>query len=373
MKILITGGCGFIGRKLSKKYLENNHKVVCVDNLSSQIHKDKYNDPLIKDKNYQFIRADITKRNTWKNLLDDIDIIVHLASETGTGQSMYQISQYADVNIMGTAKLLEAVSSNSMNIKKIIFSSSRAIYGEGKYLCKNHGVIYPDQRDVEDMKNKFFENRCPLCNKEIDPSPTDENSKVNPQSIYAVTKYTQEQMILTLCKSLDISCVSLRYQNVYGPGQSLSNPYTGILSIFSTRMLNSKNINIFEDGNESRDFVYVDDVVDATYNSSFLEEPKFNIINIGSGISISVNEVAKMLKDALSSSSQIKISGNFRLGDIRHNFADISKAKKLLNFQPKYSFQSGLKYFADWVKRQPIYEDLYEKSIEELKSKGLYK
>ena len=372
MRVLITGGCGFIGRRLSKKLLDNAHEVISIDNLSSQIHKDGYNDKLLSNNNYKFINGDIRNRDTWRDILDDVDAIVHLASETGTGQSMYQISQYSDVNVMGTAIMLEAIIESPSNIKKIIFSSSRAVYGEGKYFCDDHGVIFPDLRKITDMEKGLFENRCPFCNCFVDALATDEDSKISPQSIYAVTKYTQEQMILSICKSINISCVSLRYQNVFGPGQSLSNPYTGILSIFSTRMLNSKDINIFEDGHESRDFIFVDDVVDASFTAIFKDITN-EIINIGSGQRIPVIEVARMLKDSLSSQSNIEINGNFRLGDIRHNFANISKAQKLLDFMPTYTFKNGLKKFSDWVKSQPIQEDLYDKSIKELKSKGLYK
>ena len=267
---------------------------------------------------------------------------------------MYQIEKYIQVNCVGTALMLDVLTNDSHNIKKVVVASSRAIYGEGKYLSETMGEVYPNERSEYQMSNGVFDLICTNNKKKLKHLATDEKSKIHPTSIYGISKSNQEQMVLVACKSLGISAISLRYQNVYGPGQSLINPYTGILSIFSTRILNNNHINIFEDGQESRDFIFIDDVVDATVLA--IEDTKLQScsLNVGSGVSTTIQEVADSLKTLFNSKIDIKITGNFRLGDIRHNRADISKIKKILGFSPKVSFESGLKQYVDWVKKQKI-------------------
>jgi len=374
--ILISGGAGFIGSNLALKLVKLGYKVTILDNLSPQIHSDeKENSYLlgsVKDK-VNFIHGDVRNRDDWQKAIADSSLIVHLAAETGTGQSMYQIEKYIQVNCVGTALMLDVLTNDSHNIKKVIVASSRAIYGEGKYLSETMGEVYPNERSEYQMSNGVFDLICSNNKKILKHLATDEKSKIHPTSIYGISKSNQEQMVLVACKSLGISAIALRYQNVYGPGQSLRNPYTGILSIFSTRILNNNHINIFEDGKESRDFVFIDDVVDATVLA--IEDTKLQScsLNVGSGVSTTVLEVADRLKTLFNSKVDIKITGNFRLGDIRHNRADISKIKKILGFSPKVSFESGLKQYVDWVKKQKINADYYDYSIKEMKDKGLIK
>lgn len=374
--VLITGGAGFIGSKLTLSLIEKGHKVTVLDNLSPQIHGEDVNlSPLyksIKDK-VNFIHGDVRNLSDWKKAIVNQHIIVHLAAETGTGQSMYEISKYVEVNISGTSHLLDYMANEPHQIKKVVVASSRAIYGEGKYQCEAHGIVFPETRNEKDMESGQFEPTCTSCSKIVSLVATDEESKINPCSIYGITKYNQEQMVLVACKSLGIDACALRFQNVYGPGQSLSNPYTGILSIFSTRILNNNPINIFEDGLESRDFVYIDDVVDATILAMFNTNANDTSFNIGSGKSTDVNTVAKLLKGAYNSDIDIKVSGDFRVGDIRHNKADIYKAKRVLNFEPKIMFEQGIKLFTTWVKKQEIQKDNFDQSIKDLKLKGLMK
>jgi len=373
--ILITGGAGFIGSNLTKKLVSKGFCITILDNLSKQIHgKDQKSELYNSIKEIStFILGDVCNEEDWKKSLKGQDAVIHLAAETGTGQSMYEISRYNDVNILGTSHLLDFLANNKNSVKKLIIASSRSIYGEGKYKCENHGVVYPNDRIVSNMMKGKFDLFCDACGSELNLMPTDENSKIHPSSIYGITKQQQEQMILLMGKSLGIPAVALRYQNVYGPGQSLSNPYTGILSIFSTRMLNGNDIDIYEDGEESRDFVFIDDVVEATILALEKEEANHQIFNVGSGETTSVSQVANSLKKLYDSNVNISIGGSFRLGDIRHNYADLNKIKNLLGFTAKFDFQTGISRFVDWVKTQEVKEDKYEQSLNELKNKGLIK
>ena len=373
--ILITGGAGFIGSNLTKKLVEQGFEVTILDNLSKQIHGLDQNSTLyssIKDIS-TFIKGDVCNKSDWQKALKNQDAVIHLAAETGTGQSMYEISRYNQVNILGTTHLLDILANESHGIKKMIIASSRSIYGEGKYLCKNDGVVYPSKRQDIDMNKGEFNLVCNKCNEPLQLLATDEDSKVHPSSIYGITKQQQEQMILLMGKTLNIPAVALRYQNVYGPGQSLSNPYTGILSIFSTRLLNGNDIDIYEDGQESRDFVFIDDVVNATILALDKKEANNQIFNVGSGVATSVSEVADLLKSLYNSDVKISVSGKYRLGDIRHNYADLSKIRNSLGFSPKFDFISGITLFVNWVKTQEVMEDKYEISIQELEHKGLIK
>ncbi len=377
MKILVTGGAGFIGTNLCLSLLKKGHEVTVVDNLSEQIHgKNPLNDStlflLIRDK-VNFIYGSVCDEDVMKVAISDNEIIVHLAAETGTGQSMYLVKKYVEVNVVGTSLILDILANNSNIVKKFIVASSRALYGEGKYFSKKYGIVYPKHRNAVDLENRNF-NVTYLDEKNLEINSTDEESKIHPSSVYGITKQNQEQMVMAVCPTIGIQPIAFRYQNVYGPGQSLKNPYTGILSIFSTLIKNNKTINVFEDGEESRDFVYIDDVVNATILGIEMEEANNEIFNVGTGIATKVIDVANELISNYNTDNCIKISGNFRLGDIRHNFADISKIKSKLGFIPETDFNNGIKKFTDWVNSQQVSDDLlYYKSIEEMKLKGLLK
>ena len=375
-KILITGGAGFIGSTLALKCIERGDEVTVLDNLSPQIHGDKEDSFLfqrIKDK-VNFILGDVRNVYDWEQALKGQQVIVHLAAETGTGQSMYEIQRYMDVNITGTGIMLDLLANHEHKVEKVVVASSRAIYGEGKYWNKDlNAAVYPVQRDDVDMKKGDFEPKCPLTGNEVVLMATDEDSKIHPNSIYGLTKYNQEQAVLIACRALNIPAVAFRYQNVYGPGQSLKNPYTGILSIFSTRILNGNGINIFEDGKESRDFVYIDDVVNATILGMDSKTADYQVFNVGLGQNISVMEVAETLIKHYGKQIDIQVSGQYRIGDIRHNYADLAKIKSILGFSPKISFDEGIKRFTSWVLSQEIGEDKYEASLNEMKEKGLFK
>ncbi|MFM0057446.1 NAD-dependent epimerase/dehydratase family protein [Paraburkholderia phytofirmans] len=378
MKVLITGGAGFIGSSLARKLCADNAEVTVLDNLSPQIHGEN---PSVTSaifaslpESVHFVKGSVTDRAVLERVMQGQDAIVHLAAETGTGQSMYEVDRYVDVNVHGTALILDILVKNSSNsVRNVVVASSRAIYGEGKYRSSASGILYPGPRKEKDMLEGQFEHLCPISGEAMECVPTDEESKIHPTSLYGITKQTQEQMVMTTCRSIGIAASALRYQNVYGPGQSLSNPYTGILSIFSTRIKNGNSINIFEDGLESRDFVYIDDVVDATYAALTNANAADNVFGIGSGVRTSVMDVARTLCEVYASDVSITVTGAFRLGDVRHVYADLTKARDMLGFEPKVSFSEGITRFAHWVDQQQVMADTYEKSIAEMREKGLYK
>ncbi|MBE5215359.1 NAD-dependent epimerase/dehydratase family protein [Pectobacterium quasiaquaticum] len=374
--ILITGGAGFIGSNLASELLNRGYQVTVLDNLSPQIHgDDPSKSPLylsIKDR-VKFIHGTVLSKSDWILALQDVDAVIHLAAETGTGQSMYEIERYTDVNIKGTSIFLDLLANTKHSIKKIIVASSRSIYGEGRYFSEGIGDVYPRERIDKDMMVGDFEVKCPITGNDVKLLPTHEESLIHPSSIYGITKQVQEQMFIVMGKALGIPAVAFRYQNVYGAGQSLSNPYTGILSIFSTKIKNNNTITIFEDGLESRDFVYIDDVVDATILGLEKEEANYQVFNVGCGKPISVIDVANALKQTYGSGVDVIISGNYRLGDIRHNYADLNKIQSLLGFEPKISFVEGISRFTNWVNQQEIHIDESDKSLAEMKAKGLYK
>nr|WP_294943008.1 NAD-dependent epimerase/dehydratase family protein [uncultured Mucilaginibacter sp.] len=377
MNILITGGAGFIGSNLALKLIAKGHTLTILDNLSKQIHGENPEEesPLYKsiaDK-VKFIKGTVESEADLLEAIAGQDVIVHLAAETGTGQSMYQIKRYTDVNIGGTALLLDILANNPHSVKKIVIASSRSIYGEGKYYSEELGYVYPKHRTDDYMQAGDFEVKYPGCEKPLQLVATGEDSKIHPSSVYGITKQNQEQMIMTVCPTIGIAPVAFRYQNVYGPGQSLSNPYTGILSIFSTRIKNDKDINVFEDGKETRDFVFIDDVVDATILGIEKEQANNQVFNVGTGVATEVNTVVEELMANYGRTVPVTISGNYRLGDIRHNYADLTKIKSVLGFEPKVDFKTGIAKFAAWVNTQEIKTDKYQQSLQEMKDKGLFK
>ena len=375
-KILITGGAGFIGSRLALNLVSRGHTVRVLDNLSPQIHgQEPETSPLYRSiiGKADFIRGSVTSRADLQKALQGMDTVVHLAAETGTGQSMYAIQNYSDVNIGGTALLLDLVANTPFPVKKLVVASSRAVYGEGKYNCAVHGQVYPGSRPAAAMEKGDFSVHCPACGAPAELAETDENSYLHPSSVYGITKLTQEQLVLTVGRALGISALAFRYQNVYGPGQSLSNPYTGILSIFSTRIRNGSGINIFEDGKESRDFVFIDDVVAATVKGIEHEAPLVDVFNVGAGAATDVLAIVGALQELLGRKVKVEVTGQFRLGDIRHNLADLKKVGAVLGYEPSVRFSEGIGRFAAWVQGERVQEDGYEKSLAELRAKGLLK
>ena len=372
MRILITGGAGFIGTHLTRHLLDRGHGVTILDNFLSQVHGDRQTPAVDIAAHVRLVVGDVADAPTLSSALDGVDAIVHLAAETGTGQSMYEVSRYARTNLQGTALLYDLLAKTPKhNVTKIVVASSRAIYGEGAYHCLHHGVVYPKSRTSAEKKASLFDPVCPICSEHCESVPTPESAPLQPSSYYGLTKQVQEQTVLLFGETLGISSMALRYQNVYGPGQSLTNPYTGILAIFSNLARTGRQLQIFEDGLESRDFVYVDDVVRATACCVLGNFQGSHCVNIGSGARTSVLEVANGINDFYGGHSKVRVTGEFRDGDIRHGFADLSRVQSLLHYEPKWGFDLGLRKFLEWASQSQPEVGAYEQSLVEMKEKGL--
>ena len=372
MKVLVTGGAGFIGSRLCVALADRGHNVSALDNLSPQVHGPDADGAERVRTAGRLIVGDVTDRAALTAALEGQEAVVHLAAETGTGQSMYRINHYTRVNIGGTALLFDLLANAPHSIARVVVASSRAVYGEGRYRAADGSYVYPGPRDEADLAAGDFAPKVPGAGV-LEPVATDEESKLHPSSLYGITKQVQEQMVMTLAPPLGIAPVALRYQNVFGPGQSLSNPYTGILSIFSNLILNEKPINIFEDGEESRDFVFIDDVVAATVLAIERPGAAGQVFNIGTGVAVTVNQVVEALGRHLGRTVEASVSGNYRIGDIRHNFADLSRATARLGFAPAWDFDSGIAAFCEWVRRTGPQPSEYDRSLAELRAKGLMK
>jgi dTDP-L-rhamnose 4-epimerase len=372
MKILITGGAGFIGTHLSRHLLTLGHELTLLDNFLPQVHAG--NTALAKDltSHVRLVVGDIADRGALHSALESAECVVHLAAETGTGQSMYEVSRYERTNLAGTALLYEILAKTPKhNVERVVVASSRAIYGEGAYHCQRDGLVYPISRPSEDKQTGQFDPRCPKCGGPCEMVPTPESAPFQPSSFYGLTKQVQEQTVLMFGKVLRIPSCALRYQNVYGPGQSLTNPYTGILAIFSNLARTGRPIHVFEDGLESRDFVYIDDVVQATAACALGTFGDSHALNVGSGERTTVLEVASQINCFYGGLSSVETTGAFREGDIRHGMADLKLSESLLGYEPIWRFRDGLRRFLEWANDSEPSVAGYEESLTEMKERGL--
>ena len=380
-KVLITGGLGFIGMELARTLVRRGMTVRLLDNLSPQIHGVKPQADLgaVLDKHHaEVMLGDVCQRGDLVRALEDVAAVVHLAAETGTGQSMYRIADYTNTNVLGTALLLDVLANSRHDVRKLVLASSRSVYGEGAYRCVRCGLVYPPMRSLSSLLANQWEPSCPLCSGAIDPVATPETCATSPASVYAATKLAQEDLLRVAGNALGIPFLIFRLQNVYGEGQSLNNPYTGILSIFSNRIRQGKDILLFEDGQESRDFVHVSDVAEAMALGLESDNGDGVTMNVGSGAQVSVETIARSLMSQFRDSSvPVVISGQYRLGDIRHNYADITAVKRLLAFVPKVSLEEGIARFVGWVRAQRVVqngtEDGLDRANKELIERGLMK
>ncbi|GAA4764092.1 NAD-dependent epimerase/dehydratase family protein [Novosphingobium ginsenosidimutans] len=371
--VLVTGGAGFIGTHLVHKLLEAGLRVRILDNLSPQIHGTEahlhYEPPVGVD----FVLGDVTSRDDVMRAIDEVSTIVHLAAETGTGQSMYEIDRYYRVNVQATALIFDVLANRAdRQVSNFVLASSRSVYGEGAYNCSACAARrFPPPRQQQQLARHDWEPRCSECEGALEPVPTREDDKLQPASIYAATKLAQEDLVRVAASAQGLAHSVLRFQNVYGEGQSLANPYTGILSIFSTRIRLGLSLPIFEDGSETRDFVHVDDVAEAVLASVLTPAAAGVTANVGSGRATSIFEVATLLANIMDAREMPHVSGAYRVGDIRHNFADLGQLQASFGVTPQVSLEHGLRRFVDWVGTQPIPEDQLDKANEELRKRNL--
>lgn len=370
MKVLVTGGAGFIGSHLVDALVEKGHEVRILDNLDPQVHGEEQKIPEYLNKGIEFLRGDIRDRKALKKALESIEVIFHHASAVGIGQSMYQIKHYVEVNTLGTALMLDILANEKHKVKKMIVASSMSIYGEGAYKCPKCGRAYPQLRPEEQLAKRDWETRCSRCQRRLKAIATDEKKPLHPTSIYAISKKDQEEMSLSIGRAYGIPTIALRYFNVYGPRQALSNPYTGVAAIFSSRLLNNHSPLIFEDGRQTRDFIHIKDIVRANLLVMERKEADYQIFNVGSGRPISILEIAQVLIEKMGIDVKPQIVNKFRAGDIRHCFADVSKIKRILGFQTEVALEDGIQDLIQWVKKQKAL-DLVEKAARELEEKGL--
>lgn len=372
MRTLITGGAGFIGSHLTRFLLARGWQVTILDSFLPQVHGTHAALEADIASEVTLIKGDVADPEYLGRALEQTDYVVHLAAETGTGQSMYEVCRYERTNLGGTATLYDLLAKGLVHRpKRIVVASSRAIYGEGAYLCDKDGIIYPQPLSNEAKRHGQFDPVCPLCGSICESVPTPESAPLQPTSFYGLTKQVQEQTAILFGQVLAIPTVALRFQNVYGPGQSLENPYTGILAIFSNLARQGLPLQVFEDGEESRDFLYIDDAVRATAASLQSNSSACHVINVGSNQKTSVFEVAKEVNAFYGNRAGIKVTGAFRDGDIRHGMADLTRAKQLLGYEPQCRFSDGIRNFLEWANRREPGDGGYDRSLKEMKQRGL--
>jgi dTDP-L-rhamnose 4-epimerase len=368
-QILITGGAGFVGSHLADGLLAAGHKIRVLDDLTPQVHPAGPPDYLATD--VELVRGDVRDPNLLKSVLEGVDIVYHFAATVGVGQSMYEISRYTSVNTLGTAELLQAMLDTKSSVAKLIVASSRSIYGEGRYACSECGrAAAPPVRSIEQMRRTEWNLRCTECGGVLDPRPTSEDKPSELNSVYALTKRDQEELCLIYGRTYGLPVTALRFFNIYGTRQALSNPYTGVAAVFASRLLNGSAPLVFEDGEQMRDFVSVHDIVQANMLAMSRPESDGEVINVGCGKPISIRRVAELLSKSLGVESEPTITNKFRAGDIRHCYADISKARKLLGYEPQVTHEEGFRELAEWLGSQEA-EDKADTMLKELSAYGL--
>jgi dTDP-L-rhamnose 4-epimerase len=370
-RILVTGGAGFIGSFIVDALLEAGHAVRVLDNLEPQVHGPSGEPPGYLNPEAEFVRADVRDREKVDQALEGVQVVFHEAAMVGVGQSMYDIVRYTSVNAVGAACLLEAILARRDGIEKMLVASSMSIYGEGRYRKPNGEYFSPRLRPEEQLRRHEWEMRTPE-GEIATPVGTDETKPLFPTSIYAVNKRDHEEMFLATGIAYSIPTVALRYFNVYGPRQALSNPYTGVAAIFSGRLLNGHAPVIFEDGRQSRDFIHVSDVARANVLAMQRDEADYQIFNVGTGRPVTILGVAETLIEKLQPGTDIEpeITGKYRAGDIRHCFSDPSKIRHHLGFEAQVPFEEGFDELIEWVRRQQV-ADGFDRAHAELAQRGL--
>jgi dTDP-L-rhamnose 4-epimerase len=368
-QILITGGAGFVGSHLADGLLRAGHSVRVLDELTQQVHQGERPEYLAK--NVELIVGDVRDANRMKEVLRGVDVVFHFAATVGVGQSMYEISRYMSVNTQGTAELLQAILDSKQPPEKIVVASSMSIYGEGRYECAECGrSATPPVRSTEQLKRGAWEMLCEKCGGVLRPVPTDETKPSEINSMYALSKRDQEELCLIYGRTYGLPVTALRFFNIYGTRQALSNPYTGVAAVFASRMLNGKQPLIFEDGEQMRDFVHVNDIVRANMLAMESMESNGHVINVGCGRPITIRKVAEMLARSLGKDALPVVTNKYRAGDIRHCYADITKARNLLGYEPQVTHEEGFHELSRWLREQEP-KDNAETMLKELSAYGL--
>lgn len=369
--VLVTGGAGYIGSHLVDALIRREYRVTVLDNLEPQVHRSG-TWPSYANAAATYVRGDVRDRAVFEPLVLDADAVVHFGAAVSIGQSMYQVDRYVDVNTRGTALLLDILVNTKHHVEKVIVASSIGVYGEGAYRCAEHGVVAPGIRSEAQLAARDWEQHCPVCGRHVASVPTPEDKALYRDNIYSMTKYHQEEMVLLIGRTYGIPAVAPRFFNVYGPRQSLSNPYAGVAAIWLSRLLNGKQPVVFEDGGQLRDFVSIHDVVACL--TLMLEKPGADYlpVNVGSGETVTILDIARLLGRILNVSIEPDVTQTGRKFDIRHNTADITRARETLGFAPQVSLEQGFTELVEWAKTTPdVAVDFFERALKELQDKGL--
>src|SRR5688572_1582217 len=370
-QILVTGGAGYIGSHLVDALVARDYRVTVLDNLEPQVHRSG-TWPSYANPRARYIRGDVRDRTVFEPLVLESDAVVHFGAAVSVGQSMYQVDRYVDVNTRGTALLLDILVNSKHHVQKVLVASSIGVYGEGAYRCATHGPVAPTIRAEAQLAAKDWEQRCPVCHEHVVSIPTPEDKALYRDNIYSMTKYHQEEMVLLIGKTYGIPAVAPRFFNVYGPRQSLSNPYAGVAAIWLSRLLNQREPVVFEDGGQLRDFVSIHDVVDCLMLMIETPGADYLPVNVGSGQAVTILEIARLLARLLGTSIEPQVTETGRKFDIRHNTADITRARDTLGFAPKVSLEQGFTELIAWARESPDGAvDFFDRAFDELKQKGL--
>lgn len=369
-QILITGGAGFVGSHLADGLIREGHKVRILDDLTRQVHPEGKR-PEYLSTEAELVVGDVRDPNLLREALRGVHVIYHFAATVGVGQSMYEISRYMSVNTLGTAELLQAILDMRMTPEKLVVASSMSIYGEGRYLCPKSGrEINPPVRPVSQLRESHWDLLCSECGSPLKPISTNEDKPSDINSIYALSKRDQEELCIIFGRTYDVPVTALRFFNIYGTRQALSNPYTGVAAIFASRLINGQAPLVFEDGEQMRDFVSIHDIVRANILAMERAESNGQIINIGCGKPITIRRVAEILAHSLGADLEPIITYKYRAGDIRHCYADVSRARLLLGYEPQVTHEQGFLELAEWLKSQEA-EDNAETMLQQLTTYGL--
>lgn len=371
-RVLVTGGAGFIGSHVVEELVTRGHEVIVLDSLEPQVHgPDRDRRPPYLRKDVELVVGDVRDREVVGRCLEGVDAVVHLAAAVGLAQSMYEMERFVDANARGTAVLLEAVAARAAKVRRVVVASSMSLYGEGSAACPEHGTFAPGLRSEAQLADRDFEVRCPRCRATAAPVATPESAPLVPTTVYAVTKRDQEELVLAVGAAYGIPSLALRLFNVYGPNQALSNPYTGVAAIFSSRLLSGNAPLVFEDGHQTRDFTHVRDVAEAFARAVDAAPEVTGVpLNVGAGRPFSLLALGELLAAEIGVAWKPEVTRSFRKGDIRHCTADTTALEKALGFRPRVDFRDGVRDLVGWVRTQEA-TDMVDKAHAELKARGL--